>query len=195
MPPFFFWDLGLSFLSLLQILSRVDCLSPLQLVFVLAFYLAYSSGTSFSAILSDSLRVQLPFDRLQGCSSSCFCCWPPGRWGCLRGAGFRLWGLTFAHRWVEVGRAVSGGVFSGQLCVQEDIEQSVSWWGGCMPTLLIIWPEASQHWRLQAFGWGQVLVRKWQPSRGLVPMKTPQNYHCQCPCPRSEPQPSPPPPQ
>ena len=60
---------------------------------------------------------------------------------------------------------------------------------------MIIWPEASQHWCLQAFGQGQVLVRKWQPSRGLVPMKTPQNYHFQCPCPCNELQPSPPPPR
>lgn len=38
-------------------------------------------------------------------------------------------------------------------------------------------------------------MRKWQPSRGLVPMKTPQNYHFQCPCPCNELQPSPPPPR
>lgn len=41
-------------------------------------------------------------------------------------------GLIFAHWWVEmgfvplVGRAVSGGVVSGQLCAQEDIKRSVS---------------------------------------------------------------------
>ena len=43
-------------------------------------------------------------------------------------------GLIFAHWWVDmsfvplVGRAVSGGVVSGQLCAQEDIKQSVCWW-------------------------------------------------------------------
>ena len=41
---------------------------------------------------------------------------------------------------------------------------------GCVPALLVIWPEASQHWSLQAVEWGQVLVRKWQPPGGLTPM-------------------------
>ena len=46
----------------------------------------------------------------------------------------RCEGLIFAHWWVDmsfvplVGRAVSGGVVSGQLCAQEDIKQSVCWW-------------------------------------------------------------------
>ena len=53
---------------------------------------------------------------------------------------------------------------------------------------MLVWPEASQHWSLQAGGWGQVLVRKWRPPGGLTPMSTPQNCHCQCLCPCSEPQ-------
>ena len=30
-----------------------------------------------------------------------------------------------------------------------------------VPTLLVVWPEGSQHHRLQAVGWGQVWVPKW----------------------------------
>ena len=56
----------------------------------------------------------------------------------------------------------------------------------CVPTLLAVWPEASQHWSLQAVGWGQVLVRKWRPPRELTLMSTPQNYLRQCPCPHGE---------
>ena len=33
---------------------------------------------------------------------------------------------------------------------------------GCVPTLLVIRLEASQHWSLQAVGWGQVLVPRAQ---------------------------------
>lgn len=29
---------------------------------------------------------------------------------------------------------------------------------GCVPTLLVVWPEESQHWSLQAIGWNQVMV-------------------------------------
>ena len=32
----------------------------------------------------------------------------------------------------------------------------------------------SQYWSLQAVGWGLVLIRKWQPPRGLTPMNTPR---------------------
>ena len=47
MPPFFFWDLGSSLLSLLSIIFQVDCLSPLHLVFLVSFYLAVSSARYF----------------------------------------------------------------------------------------------------------------------------------------------------
>ena len=36
---------------------------------------------------------------------------------------------------------------------------------GCVLCLLVVWPEASQDWSLQAIGWGQVLVRKVTTSR------------------------------
>ena len=45
-----FWDLGSSLLSLLWILFQVDCLSPLQLVIFVGFYLVPSFATYFSVI-------------------------------------------------------------------------------------------------------------------------------------------------
>ena len=71
---------------------------------------------------------------------------------------FWLKGLVPAYCCVEpglvplVGRAVSRGVFRagcelskalGSLCVD-------GW--GCVRTLLVVWPEASQLWSLQAIG-------------------------------------------
>ena len=35
-------------------------------------------------------------------------------------------------------------------------------WGS---TLLVVWPEVSQHWSLQAVRWGQLSVPKWPPGR------------------------------
>ena len=59
----------------------------------------------------------------------------------------------------------------------------------CALTLLVVWPEGSQHWTLQAVGWGQVLMPKcWSPG-WLMPMNTPQYLYHQCSCPHSEPQP------
>ena len=49
-----------------------------------------------------------------------------------------------------VGRAVSGGVFRGGCELSMTLGSlSADRWG-CVPTLLIVWPEASQHWSLQA---------------------------------------------
>ena len=57
-PPFFFWNLGSSLLSLLWIIFQVDCLSPLHLVVLPGFYLvpsseAYSSAISLCLIFCD----------------------------------------------------------------------------------------------------------------------------------------------
>ena len=60
--------------------------------------------------------------------------------------------------------------------------------GEAVPTLLIAWPEASQHWSLQAVGWGQFSVPKWQPLGELMPMCFPWSLYHQCPCLHSQPQ-------
>ena len=69
-----------------------------------------------------------------------------------------------AHWWVElglvplVGRAMSRGMFRGSLELRKTLGSlSADGWG-CVHLLLVVWPEASQHWSLQAVGWGQVLV-------------------------------------
>ena len=48
--------------------------------------------------------------------------------------------------------------------------------GGTVSALLVVWPEASQHWTLQVVGSGQVLVRKWWASGELMTKATLQNY-------------------
>ena len=45
MPPFFFWGLGSSLVSLFWILFQIDCLSPLHLVVLLGFNLSPLSAT------------------------------------------------------------------------------------------------------------------------------------------------------
>ena len=118
----FSWDLGSSFLSLLWILSQVDCLSPLHVVVHLGFYLILSSGTYFSTIiiLSNFLCLGPLFYRVQECSSSCFWCLLP--YECLvRGLEQSSWweGLAPAHWCVELGLvpvvswALSRAMFGG----------------------------------------------------------------------------------
>ena len=69
-----------------------------------------------------------------------------------------------------VGRAVSGGVFRGSCGLRKTLGSlSADGWG-CVPALLVGWPEASQHWILQ---WGLILMSKWQTSGELMPMSTP----------------------
>ena len=64
------------------------------------------------------------------------------------------------------------------------IHLSADGWG-CVPSLLVVWPEATQYWRLQALWWGW-----WWTLGGLTPRRTSQNFRCQCPCPHGEPQPT-----
>ena len=56
----------------------------------------------------------------------------------------------------EAGSCPSGG----QAHAQEDFRKPSADGWGCVPTLLVVWPDVSQHWSLQAVGWGQVLGRK-----------------------------------
>ena len=88
-------------------------------------------------ILSFFLWMWFLFHRLQDCSSSCFCSLPSGRWGCLRGLckfpdGRDWW-------WVELIKTL--------ICLTAD-----GW--GWLPSLLLVWPEVTQHWSLQAIWWG-----------------------------------------
>ena len=62
--------------------------------------------------------------------------------------------------------------------------------GEAGPTLLGAWPEASQHWSLQAIGWGLFSVPKWQPLGELMPVSFPWGLYHQSPCLHSQPQPT-----
>ena len=59
-----------------------------------------------------------------------------------------------------VDRAMSRGVFrvTSGLRIPLGSLSDDGW--GCVVTLLVFWPEVSQHWSLQAIGWDQVLVSK-----------------------------------
>ena len=56
---------------------------------------------------------------------------------------------------------------------------------GWVPSLLVVWPVATQHWSLPGSLVGTL--------GGLMPRSTSQNFCCQsqCPCPHGEPQPLP----
>ena len=58
-----------------------------------------------------------------------------------------------------VGRAMSRDVFSGGCGLRKTLGSlSADGWG-CVPALLVVWPEASQHWSLQAVEWGHLGVK------------------------------------
>ena len=86
------------------------------------------------------------------------------------------------HWWVERGlvtlmdRAMLRGVFIGS-CWLRMTSGSLSADGwGCVPTFL------------QAVGWDQISVPKWQPPGEFMQMSIPQRICLQCPCLRSKPQ-------
>ena len=90
-----------------------------------------------------------------------------------------------------VDRTVSRCVFRGS-CGLRNTSGSLSPDGWiCVPALLVVWPERSQHWSLWAVGWDQVLASKCQPPGLLLPMSAPQYIHHKCFCPWSDPQPLP----
>ena len=98
-----------------------------------------------------------------------------------------------AHWWVELGlgQGCVSGVSRGSYGLRKSLGTlSVDGWN-CVPALMVVLPEISQHWSLQAVGWGLILGPKCQPPGELAPMNTPQYLHHQCPCPQSEPHPPP----
>ena len=69
-----------------------------------------------------------------------------------------------AHWWVElglcplVGRTQSRTMSKGGCGLMKSLGSlSTDGWS-CFRTHLVVWPEAFQHWGLQAVGWGQILV-------------------------------------
>ena len=70
--------------------------------------------------------------------------------------------MVIAHWWLELGfvplvdGATLMGVFRGSYVPRTTLGcLSADRWGS-VSTLLIVWPEAFQHWSLKAVGWGQI---------------------------------------
>ena len=74
-----------------------------------------------------------------------------------------------AHWWVElslgplVGRAIEVACLEVAVGSGNLLANCMLMGGAVFPTLLVVWPEASENWSLQAVGQGQVFLQKWQP--------------------------------
>ena len=168
MPLLFFPDLRSSLLPLLWILLQVDlpiftslsCSSGILSCFLIqSIFLCH-------LILSDFLCLQFP---------GCWIVFPLAFGDCLMACVAGLRG--FCASWLM------GGIGACPL-----VSGAGSCSSGVCTTLLIVWPEASQHWSLRAIGWGQVLASQWQPLGQLTPVSTLQYFFHQCSCPGREPQ-------
>lgn len=176
MPPFFFWDLRLSLLSLLWFLFQVDCLSLLHLVVFAVLYCFFIWDIFlFSVCLIFVIFYDYSFfQQPAGCSSSRFCL-SYGEWGCL-------WGLVG----VSVGRDVPtivGGDASFILYCRQGLAWGYVYYqgsslfrntlsclstAGCVFAQLVVWPGGIPALELQAIGWGQVLVRNGNPCQWIL---------------------------
>ena len=119
-------------------------------------------------ILSYVLCLWSLFLRLQDCFSY-FLCQHLVEWGGSRVPVQVFWwkGLVTAPWWAElgvfplVGKAMSSHVFIGG-CWHRMNSGSLSADGcGCVPTILVGWRGASQHWILQAVEWVKILMPIW----------------------------------
>ena len=91
--------------------------------------------------------------------------------------------------WVELGFDLLMGsvmslcVFGGgcELSITLGSLSADEW--DCVPLLLVVQPEAFQHWSLQAVGQGWVLVQKQGPLEELTSVNIPWGLCCLCPSP------------
>ena len=127
-------------------------MSPLHLTILLGLYLVSSSGTYFSAI-----SLCLTFSVYGVCFSGCRIVVPlhsgvlPLMDKATLGAcaGFLVGGTSACSLVSRAGSCLSGGqnmsrgVFIGSFWLRMDLNRlSANRWG-CLPTLLVVWPEAS----------------------------------------------------
>ena len=161
MPPFFFPRSWIIFTIITLNSFSGSCLSPLHLVVLL--YLVLSSGTYFSAV-SLCLTFCVCGLHSSGCRAVVLLasgvCPLVGEIGLGACAGF-LVGRPGAYSLVggagschsgDRGRAMSSGVFIGGFWLRTTLGGlSADGWN-CVLTLLVVWPEASPHWSLQAVG-------------------------------------------
>ena len=140
-------------------------------------------------ILSDFLCLSSPFLRMQDCNYSWFWCLSPGGWS--KGLCRILVGGTGTCPLVD-GAGSFGtdrqelvkGCVNMQLLAQDDCRQPDGW--GCVPTLLVVCPELTQYWNLQAIVWGRVSGPKRQPPGAPMSMFI-LRVSATSPCPHSEP--------
>ena len=179
-PPFFFWDLGSSLVSLLWlfIIGNLPMITWLLLQgFILFLHLGHISLLSHFAFRDCGFCSA-------GCSvvvlSLAVCPLVIGAVLC-RLPGGRDWFLTTdGQNWVLSiwwAGPCQGMWLLGSCVLRKTLNSLFAHGLDCVPPLAV-WPEASNHWSLQAVGWDQVLVRKRQLPRGLMPVSIPQNYYC-----------------
>lgn len=89
-----------------------------------------------------------------------------------------------------VGRAFLGMCLEAAVLRKSWNNVSADQWE-CVPTQFFVWPEVSQHWRLQAFRWGWVFVPKYQVLEEAPQVSVFQYVHQQCLCPQDGPHPPP----
>lgn len=107
---------------------------------------------------------------------------PDGRKWCLPTGG---WSWVLSLRWA---RPHPGVCLELTLCPRQLWTSADGW--SCVLTLLVVWPEAFQHWSLQDVVWGQVSFPKWWPPGELMSkmMIIFWGLCLQCPCSCNEPQ-------
>ena len=135
----------------------------LHLIVLLGFYLFPLPGTYFSAI-----SFCLTFCVCGLYSSGCSFVFPlgsgvfplVGEVGPGVCAGFLVgvwclptdgWSWVLSLWWTGSSQVV---YLTGGSWLRETLGSLSAYGWGCVPTLLVVWPEASQHQSLQAFGWG-----------------------------------------
>ena len=101
-----------------------------------------------------------------------------------------------ANFWVELdffpssGQAVTSGMFSCIFKLNTSLGNLFAHDYGCVPILLVVRPEVSQHYNLKSIGWNQVLVPKFWPLGEFMTILAPWDLCHQCPCPRDNSHPS-----
>lgn len=164
-----FWSCCCFFLKILDrlslslwILFQVDCLS--HLVVPLTLYLIPSSGTYFCCLFLSDFLFDCDFHSA-GCRTVVFLAFAVYLcgWSCLRGLvpTKRDWFLPAFDEWSwslsSDGQARVKCCVYRQLCAWQDLPGSSVRWVGCAHAQSAVWPEGSQHWRLQLLC---VLMRK-----------------------------------
>ena len=174
MPPFCFWDFWIIF--------------PIITLNSFSGRFPISTSLSSSEILSCSFGG-IYFSAVSFCLTFYVCCLR--FWGCrfvvlLASGACPLVGGTGScpSGWQPISRAV----FRGGSALSTTLGSLSAGGWSCVPTLLVVWPEMSQHWSLQVVGWGKVFVQKWPPPGEITLISVSCSLSHQCPCPHCEPQ-------